>query len=77
MSKIDRRKPSELLAVIEFRGDKLYNEHIYSDHASMLVQLGLREPSRLPTARIEGATNQARTLLPCDSEIRDIETCEF
>ena len=44
-----------LVAVIEFRGDKLYNEHIYWDQASMLVQLGVLDSSRLPTAGIDTA----------------------
>jgi len=30
-----------LVAIVEFRGDKIYNEHIYWDQASMLLQLGV------------------------------------
>jgi carboxymethylenebutenolidase len=44
-----------LVAVIEFRGDKLYNEHIYWDQASLLAQLGVLDASRLPVAGIESA----------------------
>ena len=33
-----------MLAVVCFRGDKLYNEHIYWDQASVLVQIGLLDP---------------------------------
>jgi carboxymethylenebutenolidase len=44
-----------LVAIICFRGGKLYNEHIYWDQASMLVQLGVLDPSRLPTAGIDTA----------------------
>jgi carboxymethylenebutenolidase len=44
-----------LVAVIEFRGDKLYNEHIYWDQASMLAQLGVLDSSRLPVAGVESA----------------------
>jgi carboxymethylenebutenolidase len=44
-----------LVAIIEFRGDKLYNEHIYWDQASMLVQLGILDPRGLPVAGIETA----------------------
>jgi carboxymethylenebutenolidase len=44
-----------LVAVIEFRGDKLYNEHIYWDQASMLAQLGVLEPKGLPIAGIESS----------------------
>ena len=44
-----------LVAIIEFRGDKLYNEHIYWDQASLLKQLGVLDASRLPVAGIESA----------------------
>ena len=44
-----------LVAIIEFRGDKLYNEHIYWDQASMLVQLGVLDPAGLPVAGVETA----------------------
>src|SRR5256885_16200870 len=36
-----RRVEIPLLAVVKFRGDKLYHEHIYWDQASVLVQVGL------------------------------------
>ncbi len=39
-----------LLAVICFRGDKLYNEHIYWDQASVLVQIGLLDEALYPVA---------------------------
>lgn len=39
-----------MLAVIRFRGDKLYNEHIYWDQASVLVQIGVLNPEGLPVA---------------------------
>ncbi|MGV0906697.1 dienelactone hydrolase family protein [Mycobacterium novum] len=48
-----------LVAVVTFRGDKLYNEHIYWDQASVLAQIGLLDPSGLPVAGAE----QARKLL--------------
>ena len=44
-----------LVAIISFRGDKLYNEHIYWDQASVLVQIGLLESKSLPVAGIEAA----------------------
>ena len=34
------------VVVIEFRGDKLYNEHIYWDQGSMLAQLGVLDVER-------------------------------
>ena len=39
-----------LLAVVNFRGDKLYHEHIYWDQASVLVQIGKLDPTGLPVA---------------------------
>jgi len=44
-----------MVAIISFRGDKLYHEHIYWDQASVLVQVGLLEPKGLPVAGIESA----------------------
>ena len=48
-----------LVAIISFRGDKLYNEHIYWDQASVLVQIGLLDAKRYPVTGAE----QARKLL--------------
>jgi carboxymethylenebutenolidase len=54
-----KRVEVPLLAVVKFRGDKLYHEHIYWDQASVLVQVGLLDAKLLPVAGIE----QARKLL--------------
>jgi carboxymethylenebutenolidase len=43
------------VAIVCFRGDKLYHEHIYWDQASVLVQIGLLDPKGLPVAGIETA----------------------
>lgn len=48
-----------LLAIVKFRGDKLYHEHIYWDQASVLVQIGLLDPTGLPVA---GAATAAKLL---------------
>jgi hypothetical protein len=50
-------KPLEiaLVGVIAFRGDKLCFEHLYWDQASVLVQLGLLDPSKLPVAGVDAA----------------------
>ena len=37
-----------LVAIVCIRGGKLYHEHIYWDQATVLVQLGLLDPSLLP-----------------------------
>lgn len=63
-----------LVAIVRFRGDKLYNEHIYWDQASVLVQIGLLDPAGLPVAGIETArklldeTLPSNTLMPRWSE---------
>jgi carboxymethylenebutenolidase len=49
-----------LVAIVNFRGDKLYHEHIYWDQASVLVQIGLIDPAGLPVAGIETAKKLRR-----------------
>ena len=44
-----------LIAIVNFRGDKLYHEHIYWDQASVLVQIGLLDSKGLPVAGRETA----------------------
>jgi carboxymethylenebutenolidase len=46
-----------LVAIINFRGEKLYHEHIYWDQASVLVQIGLLDANKsgLPIAGAETA----------------------
>ena len=43
------------VAIVGFRGDKIWHEHIYWDQASVLVQIGLLDPAGLPVAGIETA----------------------
>jgi carboxymethylenebutenolidase len=44
-----------LLVVAQFEGEKLAQEHLYWDQASVLVQLGLLDPTGLPVVGAEGA----------------------
>ncbi|MBI3708701.1 MAG: dienelactone hydrolase family protein [Proteobacteria bacterium] len=44
-----------LVAIVNFRGDRLYHEHIYWDQASVLVQIGVLDPKGLPMAGVETA----------------------
>ena len=44
-----------LVVIVQFRGDRIYNEHIYWDQASVLVQIGLLDPARYPVAGRETA----------------------
>jgi len=53
-----------LVAIVCFRGDKLYHEHIYWDQASVLVQLGLIDRTGLPVVGIESAQKLLNEHLP-------------
>ncbi|BEP36385.1 dienelactone hydrolase family protein [Variovorax sp. V59] len=62
-----RRVEIPLLAVVKFRGDKLYHEHIYWDQASVLVQVGLLDPKLLPVAGVETARKLLDETLPSNT----------
>ncbi len=46
-----------LVVIIGFKSDKVSHEHIYWDQASVLVQTGLLDASKLPVVGIESATH--------------------
>lgn len=50
-----KRVEIAMVGIIAFRGDKLVFEHLYWDQASVLVQLGLLDPTGLPIAGAEVA----------------------
>ena len=56
-----------LVAIVKFRGDKLYNEHIYWDQASVLVQIGKLDPKGLPVAGVETARKLVDETLPSNT----------
>ena len=56
-----------LIAIVCFRGGKLYNEHIYWDQASVLVQIGALNPKGLPVAGIETAKKLVDEGLPSNT----------
>jgi carboxymethylenebutenolidase len=60
-----------LVAIIRFRGGKLYNEHIYWDQASVLVQIGALDPAGLPVAGIETAKKLVDETLPSNTLMRN------
>jgi len=43
------------VVIVHFRDGKLAHEHIYWDQASVLAQLGLIDPQKLPVAGVESA----------------------
>ncbi|WP_250467726.1 dienelactone hydrolase family protein [Caballeronia sp. GAFFF2] len=65
-----------MLAVVCFRGDKLYNEHIYWDQASVLVQIGVLDPKGLPVAGIETAKKMIDEGLPSNTLMRNWASSE-
>lgn len=65
-----------MLAVIRFRGDKLYNEHIYWDQASVLVQIGVLDPTGLPVAGVRTAKKLIDETLPSNELMRNWATSE-
>ena len=66
-----KRVEVPLLAVIKFRGNKLYHEHIYWDQASVLVQVGLLDPKLLPVVGIETARKLLDETLPSNALMPD------
>jgi carboxymethylenebutenolidase len=60
-----------LVAIICFRGDKLYHEHIYWDQASVLVQVGLLDPKLVPAAGRETAKKVLDETLPSNTMMKN------
>ncbi len=65
-----------LIAIVSFRGDKLYHEHIYWDQASVLVQIGALDPTGLPVAGIETAKKLLDETLPSNTLMKAWATSE-
>ena len=59
-------KPVEvaIVTVIQFQGGKMASERIYYDQASILVQVGLLDPRKLPVAGVEIARKVLDDKLP-------------
>ncbi|GAA6615334.1 nuclear transport factor 2 family protein [Scytonema sp. NUACC26] len=64
-----KRVEVAVVAIVQFRGDKLAHEHIYWDQASVLVQLGLLDPSTLPVVGIDSARKALDPNLPSNTLI--------
>ena len=65
-----KRVEVPLVAIVRFRGGKLAYEHIYWDQASVLVQIGLIDPAKLPVAGIESARKVLDSGLPANALMR-------
>ena len=59
-----------LVAIVNFRGAKLYHEHIYWDQASVLAQIGVLDPAGLPIAGREQARKLLDETLPSNTLMR-------
>ncbi|HYZ32401.1 MAG TPA: nuclear transport factor 2 family protein [Crenalkalicoccus sp.] len=62
-----RKVEIPLVAIIQFRDDKLAHEHIYWDQASVLVQIGKLDPTGLPVAGVETARKVLDKSLPSNA----------
>lgn len=65
-----------MLGVVRFRGDKLYHEHIYWDQASLLVQVGLLDPTGLPVAGVITAQKLLDETLPSNTLMNNWKNSE-
>ena len=59
-----------LVVVVQLRAEKVVCERIYWDQASVLVQIGLLDPSHLPVAGAETARKVLNPELPSNDLIR-------
>jgi carboxymethylenebutenolidase len=65
-----RKVEVPLVAIVRFRDGKVAHEHIYWDQASVLVQLGLIDPAKLPVAGVESAEKAQDPSRPANALIR-------
>jgi carboxymethylenebutenolidase len=70
ISPTGKRVEVPLVAIIRFRNGKLAHEHIYWDQASVLVQIGLLDPAKLPVVGIESAKKVLDPNLPANELMR-------
>ena len=68
-----RRVEIPMVVIVQFREGKLAHEHVYWDQASVLVQLGILDPSGLPVAGVETAQKVLNPRLPFNELIRRAE----
>jgi len=62
-----KRVEVPLIAIVRFREGKLAHEHIYWDQASVLVQIGLLDASKLPVTGVESARKVLDPTLPANA----------
>src|SRR5437016_5634696 len=67
-----KRVEVPLVAIVQFRDGKLAHEHIYWDQASVLVQIGLLDPAKLPVAGVETARKVLNPTLPANELMKRV-----
>src|SRR5436309_3951003 len=65
-----KRVEIPLVVIVRFKDRKLAHEHIYWDQASVLVQIGLLDPAKLPVSGAESARKVLDPAVPANSLIR-------
>ncbi len=70
ISPTGKRVAVPLVAIIRFREGKLAHEHIYWDQASVLVQIGLLDSSKLPVVGVESARKVLDPTFPANELMR-------
>src|SRR5258707_7006104 len=73
ISPTGKRVEVPLVAIVRVRNGKLAHEHIYWDQASVLVQIGLLDPARLPVVGIESAKKVLDPSLPANELMQRAE----
>ena len=68
-----KRVEVPLVAIVQFRDGKLAHEHIYWDQASVLVQIGLLDPAKLPVAGVETARKVLNRTLPANELMKRVD----
>ncbi|XXX72757.1 hypothetical protein WMF30_34420 [Sorangium sp. So ce134] len=59
-----KRVEMALVVIVQFEGDKMAQENLYWDQASVLVQLGLLDPEGLPVVGAEAARSVLDRSIP-------------
>jgi carboxymethylenebutenolidase len=68
-----RRVEVPLVAIVRVRDGKLAHEHIYWDQASVLVQIGLLDPAKLPVVGIVSAKKVLDPSLPANELMKRVD----
>jgi len=73
ISPTGKRVEVPLVAIVRVRDGKLAHEHIYWDQASVLVQIGLLDPAKLPVVGVESAKKVLDPSLPANELMKRVD----